>query len=255
MTTAKRRAVITISGLILFIAGTFVAADWIVYYFCDIKKLEGTCSFSMYQNITKFCTTCLNALLAWIIVNDGIDRRDTILLSLAFAFTVLADFFLKILYNTDPSGRDNYLLAGIITFMIVQTFYIIRHSRNMKGYFIYDSGIIKKNVFTEALWFILIAAAVSVIIYLRPKPLTATVLIYAAFLITSLATAWGTIRRSFYPRKNAWMIAIGLTCFFCCDVNVGISILPDTPIANNVIWMFYTPALMLLSLSGYRWEE
>ncbi len=97
-----------------------------------------------------------------------------------------------------------------------------------------------------------------------PTPLMKVVLILAALgtalLITgtvSLWMGWGTLIRSFYPRLNAWFIAIGITNFYFCDISVGLSTdLTGTTagaILKNLVGFFYTPALVLLALSGYRW--
>jgi len=255
MTIAKRRIMMAICAAIIFIAGTFIAADWLVYYFCNIKHISGTCGFSVYQNISKFATTFLNGLLVWIIFKNGIDRKDTMLLSIAFGFALVADFFLKILFNADPENSSTYMVAGIVTFMIVQTFLILRHSRGVKKRFFCDGGVDKKNMFIELLWFAAIATVVSAIIFIKTGTMIPVIMAYACFLVTSVYFGWRTLTWGFYPAKNAWMIAIGMTLFLFCDINVGISSLPDTPIANNLVWMFYTPALMLLALSGYDWSN
>lgn len=57
----------------------------------------------------------------------------------------------------------------------------------------------------------------------------------------------------FFPKKNSWMIALGVSCFFLCDVNVGLSFL--SPFATTLVWMFYTPTLLLLSSSGIDFDK
>ena len=50
-----------------------------------------------------------------------------------------------------------------------------------------------------------------------------------------------------------------MTFFYCCDVSVGLAApLHDTPaggILNNLVGFFYTPALVLLALSGFRFRS
>ena len=46
---------------------------------------------------------------------------------------------------------------------------------------------------------------------------------YLLFLATSLWMAWGTLIRRSFADRNAWYIAIGMTCFYFCDVTVGLS--------------------------------
>jgi hypothetical protein len=70
--------------------------------------------------------------------------------------------------------------------------------------------------------------------------------------------AWGVLIRAWYARRNAWFIAVGMTFFFACDVSVGLAAaLHGTTggaVLNNMVGLFYSPALVLLAYSGYRWE-
>ena len=56
----------------------------------------------------------------------------------------------------------------------------------------------------------------------------------------------------------------GMILFFCCDACVGISLATGedhsvqeivATVANNFVWYFYTPALILLGLSGYKRKD
>src|SRR6185312_14206257 len=84
---------------------------------------------------------------------------------------------------------------------------------------------------------------------------------YLVVLATSLWAAWGTLIRRGFAQRNAWYIAIGMTCFYFCDVTVGLSAAlsakPDTlrwgQILDNLVGFFYSPALVLVAYSGFRW--
>jgi hypothetical protein len=72
---------------------------------------------------------------------------------------------------------------------------------------------------------------------------------------------WGTLTRSFYPRLNAWLIALGITAFYLCDVSVGLAAdlanIKDeraSAFLDNLVGFFYTPALTCLALSGFVWS-
>ena len=92
-------------------------------------------------------------------------------------------------------------------------------------------------------------------------PIIAT---YAAFLICSLVVACKVPSKGYFPAKNARNIKRGMILFFCCDACVGISLATGNDhsvqeivatVANNFVWYFYTPALILLGLSGYKRKE
>jgi len=86
--------------------------------------------------------------------------------------------------------------------------------------------------------------------------------IYAALLISSIYVAIRTIKSSKYPKKSALLIAIGMSLFFMCDLNVAIFNLAETISINLfkdeyirfysgfLIWLFYAPSQLLLTLSG-----
>ena len=89
-------------------------------------------------------------------------------------------------------------------------------------------------------------------------PIIAT---YGTFLICSLIVACKAPKVGYFSMRNATLIKRGMILFFCCDACVGISLAtgPDysvqehvATIANNFVWYFYTPALILLARSGFK---
>jgi len=81
------------------------------------------------------------------------------------------------------------------------------------------------------------------------------VLPYLILLSIGVFFAWSAPLLNNFPRKNATLIVIGLTCFYLCDVNVGMSSTLDQPMFyNNIAWIFYIPALVCLGLSGRKIE-
>ncbi|MCK5741702.1 MAG: hypothetical protein KAH48_05755, partial [Chlorobi bacterium] len=82
------------------------------------------------------------------------------------------------------------------------------------------------------------------------------VLPYLIVLSIGLFFAWTAPKLGLFPRKNAILIVVGMTCFFLCDVNVGLSsTLYEPMFFNNIAWIFYIPALLCLGLSGRNLEE
>ena len=61
-----------------------------------------------------------------------------------------------------------------------------------------------------------------------------------------------------FPKKNALFIMIGMIFFFIGDFLVGIEIITEDIYIKNILnlflWIFYTPAVTLLALSGYNYS-
>lgn len=206
-----------------------------------------------YRSIyLKYVSVLLCFIMVLLIGNSGRDKKDTKLLQLAFCFTVIADFFMVILdYNT----------IGVFLFCFVQATYIVRHSRGAKK---------KCRLGTIIICIILIASVVKLvisnlnIINVSQDGISEKLIIigsvYLFLLCCSLSTAWKTINGQFYPKYSSFFIAIGMTMFFLCDINVGISVITNDIIVNGaqlgrvsrfLVWVFYLPSQVLLALSGY----
>lgn len=247
-----------VSSLVLFVAAlfaTFFVRDWYVLHQCGAVQscLDST---SDYQNITKFVVTSLAALLAFLIGNRKITKRDRFFLQAAFAMILCADFCFKILYNYfgTVETRENFISLGIVFFFLAQMIFIYRHSR-------------ANNLDWSFPWIYCVplaaAIAMAFLAYfdVLDSLMLMAVLIYAPTLLCSLIVACKTLNSKFFPKDNAWLIALGMICFSCCDILTGVSLLTGTDhstievlasVSNNFIWLFYVPAIIFLALSGYR---
>ncbi len=234
---------------------TFFIRDWLVFYQCGAVE-QCLVEASDYQNIAKFAVTAIVTVIVFFIGKNALCTRDRRLLQAAFVMALCADFCLKILHNYSHflDHRSDYTLLGICFFMVVQALLIFRHTR------VDDNG-------RESPWILCIPFAVMFVanalhlfrIFEGPTvPIVAT---YGAFLICSLVVACKVPKMGYFPEKNARNIKRGMILFFCCDACVGISLAtgPDhsvqeivATVANNFVWYFYTPALILLALSGYK---
>jgi hypothetical protein len=82
-------------------------------------------------------------------------------------------------------------------------------------------------------------------------------LVYMGVLTLPLWMGWSTVLHDRYPRDNAWMIAVGITFFYVCDTALGLGTESSGTLAEIfalVPDITYTPALMLLAISGYFWD-
>jgi hypothetical protein len=79
--------------------------------------------------------------------------------------------------------------------------------------------------------------------------------VYALLLAASVWAALACPALGHFPLPNAVLVAVAMVLFAICDVTVGLSILlpPADPLfwLTHTTWTWYTPALVLLVLSGY----
>lgn len=187
----------------------------------------------------KYCSILLCFTLSLFIEKDYIDKTDRKLLHTALFFTILADFCLIIL--------DEFFL-GVCFFCLVQSTYILRHSRNLK------EKVLPTPM--KALIILLSAVVIGALSYrFTHSLLYAAAVPYSMLLLTSVYTAVRTPGTGFYPSVNARVIVTAIPLFFLCDLNVGLfNILQESSMSFTIgflMWFFYLPSQLLLSLSGY----
>lgn len=209
---------------------------YIIFLYLDIltKDLGNT-----YSIILKYFIIILCFVITLFIGSDYIGKTDKYLVQLAKVLTLAADYYLLI---------KGDFKTGIVFFCFVQATYIIRHTVRSKSP--------HKNIF--ALLVMLLAAIIlgfSFDIGYMEKGLVNLALIYASLLLTSLYCAFRVIGHSLYKKGESYLIASGMFLFFLCDVNVGLfNFISDGGrrfLTGYLIWFFYTPSQLLLSLSGF----
>jgi hypothetical protein len=236
----KTISVLIILGIILFLFGFFSGHDWTLFFLriADLSNPE------IYSRFMKFPVTFLCALLTWIIARDGVDVRDTRRLQLAYSLIVLGDiiFFFNV-----------HSVIGVFAFAAAHLVLVRRNAAGLAGY-------PKKG----GLWILLAAilgvclALMFIVFYPMLKgdvPYFLTLTGYALIIGASLWAALAALKIGFFPAPGARIIAIGVLCFFLSDVCVGFyrSLPPGQTrvFATYITWIFYTPALALVALSGY----
>lgn len=183
----------------------------------------------------------------------SLGRLDYRLLGLAFLLIVIADFFLIL---------RGQLLVGIGVFALVQVVFIVRQTRGWRNAW---------NACSEAQRVqrrkpLLLIGGLGVLLWgstfvaLGPRladvGLLGPTLVYGLLIVLAVCTAWGLVVMRIMPARNAWLIAIGMTLFTVCDITVGMgAALQGQPIgegARVLTGLFYSPALIVLALSGQR---
>jgi hypothetical protein len=237
--------------LIFFITGAYVGVDWASYLYGFASE------FSRYAGYVR---TILCIILALMTREHCIEaavskmpkiHKDGVLLLLAFMLTGLADVFLLLL---------DWMTTGTALFLVVHGLLTVRHATQLSRWF--EGPKPTKDVIWLAATAVVIGAFTFVFFtqvrsLIEPTGMLGLFGVYLVVLAVSLWVAFSTKVNPFFPRANALQIMVGMVCFFFCDITVGLAfVLKGTEtgaILDNLVAFFYTPALVLLALSGYRW--
>lgn len=189
----------------------FLGVELIIYLLFIFLDL-----FSLNSTYVKYIGIILCFLYALI------EKKQHI--SIALLFTLLADYSLLVL--------DNYYLIGVICFIFVQLIYYFYLKKNSYSLFIRTRIII----------YILI---ITISLIIKLDLLSATTLIYFSTLLLNTISS--------YTNAKMKVFSMGLTLFVCCDICVGLyNILPFGIlyiIVSKLMWVFYLPSQVLISLS------
>jgi hypothetical protein len=254
-TKGKKARVILLLGLILLLAASFLTFDWTQYYFGLVRISDPEL---MYTRLTKTLTSFLVFLLALSVGRDGIDEADPVRLRRAFVAIFAGDLMFLM-----DEFHPLFDIVAILLFLAGHILVLVRNGHGIRHYFGKKSGA--SDFAAE----ILLGAGIVLVTgllfgftlfeHLSGTPLLYILIVYAVFLCLSLWMGWMSLRIGYFPRTNAILIAIGATCFFIGDYLVGfnLSLEPTLERARTLFltWVFYTPAITLLVLSGYRWAK
>lgn len=187
------------------------------------------------SNMAKFLSILLCFFISVLNINFKKINFNNIILPMGLFLTVAADYIFLI-------QNKNFSLA-IGLFSLVQLLYIYRYNiRNWKSNFTY--------------LFIVYLAICTIYLYInifiiRISFLYPIALFYGICLLISLKESIILYICNLYPSPNKELILLGMVLFVLCDINVAIyNIIKN--INNRVfilIWLFYLPSQLLLSLS------
>lgn len=234
---------ILIAIAVLFLS--YFIKDWVDLARCGAHDSCLT-GIGSYQSVTKFATSFLLTVLAFYVSRFASCPQDGRWLKIAFVFSLMAVFCFRILtlVGVDLAICD---LLGITGFMLFQSAMIHRHTRTN------DNDKHFSKVFIISIVTLVLAVALCVAGIL--SQLVAIVVVYAGFLIPSLvvgikAGSWG-----YFSKHKSQLIKIGMIVFFIGDALVGFALaIGDegsvmdwiAAVANNLIWIVYVPAQLLL---------
>ena len=257
MLKRKKISIRIIIIMIIFMSVGYISMDWLRFYNkpAEIEFLESP--FSPYM---KVFVSFLSFLIVWLIGRDFVEKSDAKRLKAAFTFIFIADFLFLLKFN----------LLGIAIFSLCQILLIYRNGFGLVDFFRKREWVkYKKNLVIYSVIALLIGI-ISLCFLFRPilkgNSLFYAFIVYAIFLCLSFWTAWVSHLINKLSRLNTYMIAAGMTLFVLCDLTVGLNLALSAiektaktefvwMISSSLTWMFYTPALVFLALSGYNIQK
>lgn len=207
-------------------------------------------SYDIYPSaLLKRINVMLAAIIVWTVGKDGLSSIDSKMMKAIFLFICFAEGAFAL------GWRE----AGICLFAVCQILLTIRNSTGLIHSLTHASLIQKKRLLISSLVIFFMLAVFPILfspLIIIHRPIF-IVYLYGLLLSTSLWAGLTNNILGIFPKKNSRMAAIGMVCFYCCDVLVGLDAVLEEGLpwltANSFIWVFYIPALVLLALSSYRY--
>lgn len=231
----------------------------IVYMYLDFSHLFGLIEDSYPSSLIKRLDVFMIAVIVAISGKDRLSKKDSVLLKITFIAICCAEISF-VLHN---------FFEGIAFFFIAQVLLILRNGQGLKQ----KLTVIDKTSKLKLIGCGIAILAIYILIFtfafypiLELSPLLLAFMFYVLFMVYALALSmslWVGMANyllGLFPKKNSLMVCIGMICFFVSDFLVGLTILTNSDefvykLAYSFIWPLYMPAILLLALSGYKYNE
>ncbi len=185
---------------------------YIAFIYLDITKQS--------SDLIKYFGIIINFFYALILYLRN-KKYDPLIL-VALFFTLIADYFLLVI-------NDHYLI-GVLCFCVVQTIYGYKLTKARS--FIYRISI-----------FLLISLSLPILKIEQSAVNIASIYSFVNLTINVIATI---------NNKDKYFF-LALLLFWLCDLNVGIYNIPIRPLnklATYLMWIFYFPSQVIITLRG-----
>ncbi len=243
---SKKKKIIVIILLFIVITGVlFIWQDFALLFFP-----KNAFPINGLSNFLKAFIIFLTTLLMFLIGRDCLNPKDAVHMKVIYILIILADF--SLVFFRSP-------MIGVSVFFLVQLNLVIRNSKHLREK-IASVNMAKRRILLSYTLLMCLVDLFCILFLVKTLsdqiPLLVTLSLYLLMVSTSLWTALTNFFIGLFPRRNGLSVFIGMFCFLLCDINVGLSwIHPEEAvrlIAASLIWVFYTPALTLIALSGYK---
>lgn len=223
----------------------FIFLQIILYIsFLSQDIMDGNATLSNY---IKFSVVAL-CLLYVLLKGSGNSDKQLLFLRLALTFTLVSDVLILL---------SDYYFYGVLTFIIAQQFHGIRISV-LEG----KKVNLVKDTLTRLLYQALLGLATGLILWKFDISINGLLAASIFYFICILTNTVRSVRFAALLRdKKIIYLAVGMILFLLCDINVGLfnlsDFLPVGPVYEKIysvssilMWTFYAPSQVMISLSG-----
>lgn len=265
-----RTYILALVALLMYLAGMFTMQDFAQWWVTEPCGIGCTPphwpeSLSLFSRLIRMLRTLLCLLLVGLISGKlCLTKKDRRLLLFAFGFAVLGDLLL--IFKGQVAGgellsEEHSFLVGVVVFLICHGFLIRRHFISWDNF---KSDLERPGV-APRVWGLMALSflpSVALLIWAWPHLKPALDITYMVVLSLSLWMGLSVLpRRDDFPRTNRWLIAVGMTLFYICDVSLGLGVRLDTAVPDvadvfgQLPNLTYSWALIALAMSGYHWRS
>lgn len=233
------------NSLIIEVIVGIILILYILFLYMDFYNVKTIISSSHIKYLCVILCFLLSILQTKNSQVNTVKQRDNLLLQWGLLITMIADFCLVIL---------EFYILGVLFFILVQITYCVRYTnKNIK--------IMILKLFISFV-FIVISYAIALLFIEEINSLVPISLFYVICLLTSVIKAVKASIDNLYTAPGKYMIVFGMILFLLCDICVALSnIIVMFPLSRYkitrfqtityfLIWVFYVPSQLLLSLSG-----
>lgn len=248
--------------------GTLAYFLVLVFLYCQVIVLDWGAYFaagqeSQFSFLPKYIISLSSFLFVWLSSKKSGDITDYTFVRIAFLLIIIADTLMVIVPHLPLNSNIPFFLIGLGFFFLTHCVLIIRVARWWPRQISLDLSA--KNY--KRLWALLFSGAIlfivagTIVLLIRNELLTTGLFIpltvYMVFLTLAVWMGVSTLLLpDQYPVLNARMTAIAMLSFFACDFSIGFSLVSTAPEMRALFlaftWLFYTPCLFLLALSGIK---
>lgn len=218
------------------------------------------------SNWIKFCIIiicfCYALLFSrkYILLEKGdVGRSILFLLQTAMLFTLISDLLILIL---------DYYFYGVLTFIVVQLLHGLRLIIVDRGWH-KNTAYISAALLRRILLQVAVTCVVCYLLLLQGVIINQLLIVSVLYFIGILSNAISAVHIVVKDPKDKGnlIFAIGIFLFLLCDINVGVFnmsgfiTLPQRTyevmycISSILMWTFYAPSQVLITLSGHRVSE
>lgn len=236
--------------LYLSVMISIITVLYICFIMIDFSRFNGLNYYSGFftSAVLKRITVALAAVIAWTAGEDRLSSEDGNIMK--------AVFF--VICSAESAFIFERFIIGMMLYGVCQSLLIMRNGRGLLNKLKCADNHSRVCIKTIGL-LIIIAIMITVTMTYRVfgiNTLIIAALIYGIVLSISLWTGLACKVLGLLPEKNSKMVAVGMFCFYCCDILVGLDAVMKVSFAwlivNSFIWVFFTPAVTLLALSSYK---